>query len=302
VRIAFTEGEDVRQGDLLFVIDPRPFETALEAAKAAWDRDKAKATSAEAEARRYAGLVERGYVTKQQYDDARAGAEAAAATARADSAAVEAAGLDLAYCTIRAPISGRTGSVPVKQGSLIKANADEPLVVIQQMKPALVRFTVPERSLARIRNHSSEAPLRARAILPSDTTRAFEGVLSFFDNAVDPNTGTILLKASFPNEDAALWPGQFVDVFLDLEVRSGAVVAPPQAIQEGPQGSFVWVVGADSTAHPRPVVLGPRSGDVVVVEEGLQAGETVVVDGQLRLTKGAKTVAKSGLSAGGPAR
>jgi multidrug efflux system membrane fusion protein len=302
-RVCFEEGSDVRQGDLLFVIDPRLFDAALRGAEAALARDRARAVSARAQAERFAELVTKDYVTKQQFDDAQAEAAAAEATVLADSAAVESARLNLGYCSIRAPIAGRTGNVQVRQGNLVKAN-DEPLVTIEQLVPVRVAFGVPEPWLAQIRRYAASGDLEVRARLAADTTRTFVGNLTFIDNAIDEGTGTILLKATFPNEDRALWPGQFVDVFVDLTTRHDAVVVPSSAVQQGQQGSYIWVIGADQTASMRPVTLGPSVGNRVVIEQGLQAQEQVITGGQLRLVPGAKVTLKAapgpGQAAPGP--
>jgi membrane fusion protein, multidrug efflux system len=286
-RVGFAEGSEVRQGDLLLTIDPRPYEAALQAAEAALARDRARAGSARARAQRLADLVVKDYVTKQQYDDARAEAEAAAATVLVDSAAVVAARLDLEYCSIRAPITGRTGDLRVRAGNIIQANG-EPLVTIEQIVPVRVAFAVPEPSLPEIRRYSASGTLKVRARASSDTAQTFLGDLTFIDNTVDETTGTILLKATFPNEDRSLWPGQFVDVFVDLTVRQDAIVIPAAAVQQGQQGSYVWVIGADQSVSMRAVVPGPRTDSRIVVGTGLAAGEQVVTVGQLRLVPGAK--------------
>jgi multidrug efflux system membrane fusion protein len=301
-RVAFERGADVRKGELLFVIDPRPYEAALREAEADSARDEARAVSGDATARRYSELVEKGYVTRQQFDEAVADAEALKAVVRADRAALERARLDLEFCSIRAPISGRAGDLLVQPGNLIRANDDDPLVVIHQVSPVFVSFSLPERNLPEIRKHAAEGTLRVRAFLPTDPASSWEGSLAFIDNAVDGATGTILLKGTFPNEDRALWPGQFVDVELVLAVRRGAVVVPMEAVQVGQEGSFVYIVREDGTAEVRPVSPGPRAGDGIVIDEGLRPGEKVVVEGQLRLAPGAKVMIQpSGGAAGATA-
>jgi len=204
-----------------------------------------------------------------------------------DSAAVVAARLDLEYCSIRAPITGRTGDLRVRAGNIIQANG-EPLVTIEQIVPVRVAFAVPEPSLPEIRRYSASGTLKVRARASSDTAQTFLGDLTFIDNTVDETTGTILLKATFPNEDRSLWPGQFVDVFVDLTVRQDAIVIPAAAVQQGQQGSYVWVIGADQSVSMRAVVPGPRTDSRIVVGTGLAAGEQVVTVGQLRLVPGAK--------------
>src|SRR5206468_8561450 len=233
---AFREGDDVEAGQTLFQIDPRPFQAALDQAKAMLARDQAQAQSAVLDAERYAELVKQDYVTKSDYEAKRANAEALKAAVRADSAAVAAAQLNLDWAAIRAPFAGRTGRLLVREGNLVRANAEEPLVVINQIRPILVRFPVPERSLPDIQRHrSNRLPVR---VSPSkEDTTASEGLLTFVDNAVDTTTGTVLLKGEFPNRDNALWPGEFLSVRLQLYVDSSALVVPSQAVMTGQQGT-----------------------------------------------------------------
>ncbi|MBM3319614.1 MAG: efflux RND transporter periplasmic adaptor subunit [Candidatus Eisenbacteria bacterium] len=292
-RAVFEPGAEVRRGDLLFVVDRRPFEAALRQAEADSARDAARAASAEATAQRYADLVEKGYVTRKQYDEALADAEAWRAAVRADEAALETARLNLDFCSIRAPIGGRAGDILVHPGNLVRANDESPLVVIHQITPVYVGFSVPERRLSAIRRHADEGTLRVEASLPGETASAGEGELTFLDNAADEATGTILLKATFPNEKRTLWPGQFVDVKLTLATEKGAVLLPEEAIQTGQQGSYVFIVGPGDTAELRPVRTGARWNGGVVIEEGVRAGEKVVTEGQIRLFPGAKVAVKS---------
>ena len=291
VRIAFREGQDVEKGQVLFQIDPRPFQTTLAQAEAILSRDRAQASNAEQEAKRYAELAEREYVTAQQYDQARTGSVAAAATFAASEAAVEEARLNLQYATIRAPIAGRTGSLRVREGNLVRASDATALVTINQIRPILVRFAVPAANLALIQRYRSEK-LVVRA-QPVGGGPPSEGTLSFIDNAVDTTTGTILLKGTFPNTDGILWPGEFVNVRLQLYVEQNALVVPATAVVTGQQGSFVFVVGADSTAATKPVKLSRTAGEVSIVDAELSPGERVVVDGQLRLQQGSKVQIKA---------
>lgn len=311
-RVAFREGQDVTEGDLLLVVDPRPFEAALASARADSARDAARAVSARATAQRYAELTAKDYVTQQQYDEATAAAAALEASVVADRAAIRNAALNLSFCSIRAPISGRTGNLLVRQGNLVKASDDSPLVVIQQVTPIFVSFAVPEVYLADIRRYAADGELRVEAALrtaalrsadpgPADLgaevpggagAQVHQGSLTFIDNTVDRGTGTILLKATFANADEGLWPGQFVTATLYLTTRRGAVVVPAQAVQQGQQGSYVYAIGADQTATLKPVRAGQRWNGLVVVEEGVEAGEQVVTDGQLRLVPGAKVALK----------
>ena len=302
IHVGFKGGQNVKDGNLLFTIDPRPFETALQTALADSARDSAKAASAEAEEQRYAQLVQKDYVTQQEYDEAKANAMALRATLQADEAACKNARLNLSFCSIRAPISGRTGDVLVHAGNLVKANDDNPLVVIEQIVPVYVTFSVPEQRLPEIRKCAAAGELRVEATVPGETTGVYTGELTFVDNAVDQTTGTILLKATFANADESLWPGQFVNVSLILTVRHGAVVIPMQSVQKGQQGSFVYLIKPDSSAAMQSIALGPETGGGVVVEEGLRAGDLVVTDGQLRLSPGAKVDIKPGVQIGGTAR
>ncbi len=296
-RINFREGDDVRQGQVLFEIDPRPFIAALQQAKGVLARDQAQLTSARADAERLSGLAAQEYVTAQQNDQARAAAAALEATVEADRAAVESAQLNLQYATIRAPIGGRAGSLLVRQGNLVRANSGTSLVTINQVKPILVRFAVPAAHLGEIRKfRDRRLPVRAH---PSDDGAVSDGRLSFLDNAVDTTTGTILLKAAFPNQDAALWPGEFVNVSLELYIQRDVLVVPVAAMVMGQQGPYVFVVKPDQTTETRNVKVDRNAGDVAVITEGLREGEQVVTEGQLRLTAGAKVQVKQ--PAGPPA-
>lgn len=300
MRVAFTEGQDVRSGDLLFTLDTRPYESALQSAQADSARNAAQAVSAQAREQRYAELIGKDYVTKQDFDEAKANAAALRATLQANAAAVRNARLNLSYCTIRAPISGRTGTVFARQGNLVSANDANPLVVIEQLVPVQVSFAVPEQRLAEIRRYAGEGALRVRVTANGDSTGNREGVLAFIDNAVDRNTGTILLKATFPNEDQTLWPGQYVDVSLVLTTLPGAVVVPTPAVQKGQRGDFVYLVKPDQTVGMQPVTVALALDDQVVVSQGVQPDDRVVTDGQLRLFPGAKIEIRLGI-AGGPA-
>jgi multidrug efflux system membrane fusion protein len=293
-RIDFREGQDVQKGDVLFVIDRRPYEAALAQARANLERDRARATKAEQDQRRYAELVAKDYVTKSQADQADADASAALATLKADEAAVQNAELDLSYCTIEAPISGRAGGLLLHAGNMVKANDDKPLVVINQVQPVFVKFSVPETSLALIKEHISAGRALVVTAVPSDdTSRVEKGELSFLDNAVNPATGTIELKATFANATQALWPGQFVTVSLVLSSEANALVIPTQAVQTGQMGSFVFVVKPDLTVEARPVEVARTHGTLSVVAKGLKEGERVVTDGQLRLAPGTSVEIKS---------
>jgi len=291
--VHFNEGDDVKKGDVLFQIDPSIYRAALNQSLANLARDSATASSSEADAERYSGLVEKGYVTKQQAGDMAMAAAAARATVRADSALVENARLDLAHCTVRAPISGRTGSLLVHIGNLVKANGDQPLVVINEIAPVRVSFSVPEGQFSEIRRRAQGGALAVEVSTPGDSVRVSGGTLTFVDNAVDPSTATVLLKATFPNTNHALWPGQFVNVNLRLGELNNAVVVPSNAVESGQEGDFVYVIQPDLTVKMQKVTTGLEFEGFTVIESGITAGDRVVTDGQLRLTPGAKVVVQS---------
>ena len=290
--VGFREGQNVKAGDLLFRIDPRPFQASLAQAEANLARDRAQAKNAGADAARYAGLVEKDYVTREQYDQVRANADALASTVHASEAAVENARLQVAYCTITAPIAGRTGGLLLHPGNVVKANDDKPLVVINQIEPVYVTFSSPESALADLRQPGA-APLAVTAVSASDTAHPRQGALTFIDNAVDATTGTITATATFLNRDDALWPGQFVNVTIVLRTQPGAIVVPSPAVQTGQSGSYVYVIKPDSTVESRPVTVDRTQGALSVVGKGLAPGERVVTDGQLRLTPGARVEIKA---------
>jgi multidrug efflux system membrane fusion protein len=287
----FTEGQDVSKGDLLFTLDRRPFDTALQQAEANLAKDQAQLENAKAEADRYTKLFQEGIVSKEQYDSMRTNADALAASVRADKAAIEKARIDLSYCTIQAPIEGRTGAVLVHAGNLVKDN-DAALVVVNQIHPIYVTFSVPEQYLADIKRYRAAGPLKVEVIIPNQEQKPAQGVLTFIDNAVDSTTGTIKLKGTFENPDNRLWPGQFVNVALTLTTQSNAVVVPSQAVQTGQVGQYVFVVKQDMTAEYRPVVVGNNIAGETVIQKGIQAGETVVTDGQLRVVPGMRVAIK----------
>jgi multidrug efflux system membrane fusion protein len=292
-KVGFKDGEDVQKGQLLFQIDPRPYEALLAQARAQLERDRAMAKWSEDEVKRYAGLVQKDYVTREQFDSTRSNAAAAMATVKADEAAVENARLQLSYCAVTAPISARAGSVLVYPGNQVKGNDDKPLVVLNQIQPVYVSFAVPESSLDAIRRHTGPGQkLPVAASASGDPSHAETGELTFLDNTVDPTTGTILLKATFSNQNEVLWPGEYVDVVLRLATEPGAIVVPSQAVQTGQAGQYVYVVKNDLTVESRPVKVSRTHGSLSVVANGLQAGERVVTDGQLRLSPGAKVEIK----------
>ncbi len=293
--VHFKEGQDVKKGELLFTIDRRSYEADLMQAEANLARDIAQAQDAEAQAHRSEKLMQEGIIAKEQSDRVRANADALQAAVRADRAAVENARLRLSYCSIFSPLDGRTGSLIVHQGNLVKANEAPALVVINQIQPIYVNFSVPEQYLAEIKKYMVAGKLKVEAFLPNDHENPQHGLLTFVDNAVNSATGTIRLKATYANKEKRLWPGQFVDVVLTLTTQPNALVVPSQALQTGQGGQYVFVVKMDLTAEPRPVVVGRTVGGDTVIEQGLQPGERVVTDGQLRLVPGAKVEVKSAL-------
>jgi multidrug efflux system membrane fusion protein len=295
-RVGFKDGQNVKKGDVLFQIDPRPYEATLAQARAQLERDRAVAKNNEEDSKRYADLVQKDYVTKEQYESTRSNATASLATVKADEAAVENARLQLAYCTVTAPISARAGSVLVYPGNQVKGNDDKPLVVLNQVKPVYVTFSVPESSLAAIRQHArpgEKLVVTATASGSAGSAPAAQtGELTFLDNAVDMTTGTIVLKATFGNETEALWPGEYVDVLLTLATEAGAIVVPSQAVQTGQAGQYVYVVKSDLTVESRPVKVSRTYGKLTIVSAGVTPGERIVTDGQLRLAPGAKVEIK----------
>jgi membrane fusion protein, multidrug efflux system len=295
VQVNFKEGQDVKQGDLLFVIDPRPYEAALRQVEANLVRDKALATKAQADAGRYAELIRKQFVSQQDYDQAKATAESLGATVHADEVAVQNAKLNLSYCYIKAPISGRTGSLIAHQGNMIKDNADTAMVVINQIQPIYVSFAIPEQNLAEIRKYMAMEKVPVEAVIAGQENNPEVGVLTFIDNAVDKATGTILCKATFTNEAKRLWPGLFINVVVKLSSQPNAVLAPSRAIQSSQEGDIVFVIKPDLTVEIRPVGVGRSIDGDVIITKGLTPGERVVTDGQLRLVPGAKVEIKTGL-------
>jgi membrane fusion protein, multidrug efflux system len=295
VQVNFKEGQDVKQGDLLFVIDPRPYEAALKQVEANLARDKALATKAQSDARRYAELIRKQFVSQQDYDQAKATADSLSATVNADQVAVQNAKLNLSYCYIKAPISGRTGSLIAHQGNMIKENADTAMLVINQIQPIYVSFAIPEQNLAAVRKFMAAEKIKVEAIIAGQENNPEMGVLSFIDNTVDKTTGTILCKATFTNESKRLWPGLFVNVVVQLSTQPNAILVSSQAVQTSQEGQIVFVVKPDLTVEIRPVEVGRPINGEVIITKGLKPGERVVTDGQLRLVPGAKVEIKTGL-------
>ena len=288
-RVAFAEGDDVREGQLLFEIDPRPFRAELERVQGVLARDEAQLARARADSARYEALAAQGYVTREQNDQIQGDLRALAATVSADRAAVERARFDLGNATVRAPISGRTGQLAFREGNVVRAQSDAALVTINEVRPVLVRFAVPESDFAELRARGGvdrALPVRIRSTV-GDTARVIEGVLAFVDNAIDRTTGAVTLKARVQNADGALWPGQFVQVSLELAVDQDAITMPAKAAMTTANGIFVFVLGDDGKAKRLPVTLGRQLGDLALVTSGLSGGERVIVDGQQRIGDGA---------------
>jgi len=285
-RIHFTEGSDVEKGALLISIDPEPFQATLSQYEAALVKNQAQERFAREQAERYAGLVKDGVVTRDQYESLLANAASLAAAVAADRAAIRNARIQLNYCSIRSPIAGRTGTVALQAGNLVKAN-DLPIVTINQLTPIYVTFSLPEKRLGEIKRAMAAGELKIEATIPNEPGSSEAGTISFLDNAVNAATGTIKLKGVFANKARKLWPGQFTEVLLTLAARQNAVVVPTHAIQTSQEGEFVYVVKPDNTVEMRTVTASAAAGEETVIDKGLAAGEIVVTDGQLRLTPGA---------------
>lgn len=297
VQVFFTDGDEVRASQKLFQIDPRPYQAALAQARGNLARTRQQAENARADVRRYAPLRRGGYVSPQQYDTAVAAARSLDADLAALRAAVRRAELDLANCLITSPIEGRTGAVLVQRGNVVEANQTAPLVVVAALRPAFAAFSVPERNVAALRQGLGRLAVEATA---GGQTR--RGTLTFVNNAADPAAGTILARATFPNDDEALWPGAFVDVRVVLGVRRGAVVVPPAAVTSTQAGDSVFVVKPDRTVELRQVEVAQADDRTAVIAAGVRAGEQVVIDGQLDLTPGVRVAPRAaGGAAGGPA-
>jgi len=291
--VNFNEGDDVKMGQVLFTLDRRPLEAALQQAEANLARDLAQAANARAQAVRYQDLAERGIATREQVGTMSTTAEALEATVGADRAAVENAKVQLQYATIASPLSGRTGALMVHAGNLVRANDAAPLVIINQVAPINVSFGIPESQLPDFKRYLAQRSLHVEARPPNETGPASTGRISFVDNAVDQTTGTIKIKGTFPNDDRRLWPGQFVNIVVTLTTDPAAVVVPTVAVQAGQQGQYVFVVKPDQTVDLRAVTVARTSGTETIVKDGLQAGETVITDGQIRLVPGSRISVKT---------
>lgn len=292
-KIFFKEGQDVGQGQLLFQLDKRPFQADLDKAIGMLKHDEATAENSRLQAERYTALEKQGVISREQADLQRSQAKADASAVQADQAAVEAARVQLQYTDIKSPIDARTGALLINLGNLVKANDTPFLVQLNQVAPIYVTFSIPEVSLGEVRRYASSRQLKVLAYPKGQTANAAEGTLTFIDNAVDTQTGTVKLKGTFVNKDRRLWPGEFVDVALELSVQKNAIVVPSKAIQLGQQGEYVYVVTPDSTAESRLVKSSGTYQDLTLVSDGLRAGERVIVNGLLRVAPNAKVVVQS---------
>ncbi len=293
VEVGFKEGEEVPRGRLLFKIDPRPYQAALRQAEANFLRDTAQKDQARSQERRYQELLAKNFVSKEAYAQIRTNADTAEAVAQGSRAALDNATLNLEYCTIRSPIDGYPGKIQIQMGNLVKANDTLALVVINQVHPIYVNFSVPEQQLRAVRGYMSSGPLAVEALAPGSDQPAASGTLVFVDNAVDPSTGTIKLRAQFRNRENTLWPGQFVNVRIKLYDQKDALIVPSRSVQTGPNGQYVFVVKPDMTTELRKVTVERTEGDRAIIANGLEKGERVVTQGQLRLGAGAKVEVKS---------
>jgi membrane fusion protein, multidrug efflux system len=296
VKVAFVEGQYVKAGDLLIQIDPRPFQAQLEQAEANKAKDQANLENAQRDLTRFAALLPGGLATtRQQYDTQRALVSQLTASVQADQAQIDAANLNVVYSSITSPIDGITGLRLVDIGNLVQASTATPLVVVTQIKPIYVTFTIPERDLDRVRQAMAEQPLEVRAFNGDETQQLSVGTLKVVNNQVDQGTGTVTLKAEFANQDAALWPGEFVNAHLVLDVVKNGVTVPSAAVQMGPTGAFVYVVTGASMAEVRPVTVTQVEGNTALIAIGLQVGDRVVVSGQTNLSPNAKVTVQPGV-------
>lgn len=302
----FKEGQDVKKGQLLFTIDPRPLEAALKQAEANLARDSAQLNNWREQVKRYRELVDKQYVSKEQYDQIKTNADAAEAVVDADKAAVDNAKVQLSYCYIYSPVNGRVGTLLVNEGNLVRSNDASPLLVINQLVPIYVTFNVPEQYLADIKRRMAAGKLTVQAGFPSDASRPEQGTLVFVDNTVDRTTGTIKLKGEFRNSELRLWPGQYTNVVLTLSTQEGAVVVPSDAIQVGPEGQQVFVVKEDKRVEVRPVTVGQSQEGESIITKGLAPGEVLVREGQFLLGPNSrveiKTAGADASNSGGQSR
>ncbi|WP_170920883.1 efflux RND transporter periplasmic adaptor subunit [Enhydrobacter aerosaccus] len=288
VKISFNEGQEVKAGDPLFQIDPRPFQAALEQAKAAKQRDEAQLSGAQLDLDRYGKLIGSGFQSRQSYDQQKTTVDSLKASITADQAAIDNAELNLTYADIRAPISGRTGQRMVDLGNLIQAGQSTTLVIINQIKPIYVNFTIPQYANHHLRKRQSNTPLPVFAYSADDKMKLAEGQISLIDNQIDTATGTLRLKGEFANTDESLWPGEFVNVRLEVGMHKDAVTVPQRAVMQGANGYYAFVIKPDNTAEHRAIEVEMNQDGMSVIAKGINVGEKVVVDGQYRLTNGSR--------------
>ncbi len=288
VGVEFTEGQNVKAGSPLIRIDPRPFQAAIEQAEAVKERDAAQLASAQADLARSADLVGRGFKSRQTYDQQKALVDQLTASLKGDDAQIGTARLNLSYATIRSPIDGRLGARLVDIGNMVRGSDAAGLVTVAQLKPIFVNFTLAQDNIDRIREHQAKGPLEVQAYSGDGKNLRATGKVTLIDNAVDQATGTIRLKASFANDDERLWPGEFVNVRVVLTVRKGVSTVPAQTVQDGPTGHYAYVIKDDNTVERRQVDVAAVQDGIAVVSKGLAPGEKIVVEGQYRLTQGAR--------------
>jgi membrane fusion protein, multidrug efflux system len=288
VKVAFQEGQDVKEGDLLFQIDPRPYQAALDRAVAAKQRDEAQLEGAQLDLDRYGKLIGSGFQSRQSYDQQKAQVDSLKAAIVGDQAAIDTAKLNLVYSDIRAPIDGRTGQRLVDLGNLVQTSQNTTLVSITQIKPIFVNFTVPQYANHNLRKSQAQRPLTAYAYNADDTYKLAEGTVTLVDNQIDITTGTLRLKATYENKDEQLWPGEFVSIRLQLSTRKGATTVPQRAVMQGASGPYGYIVKADNTVERRVLEVAATQDGIAVITKGVAIGEKIVVDGQYRLTDGAR--------------
>ena len=288
VRVDFKEGQDVKEGDPLFQIDPRSYQAAVDQAQAAKQKDEANLAGAQADLERYEKLLTPGWQTRQSYDQQKAQVAQLQAAIKGDEAQINTAKINLGYTDIRSPIDGRLGARLVDKGNIVHANDNTPLVMITELKPIFVSFTLPQESLDDVHENNKQAPLVVRAYSGDGKKELAEGKLTLIDNMIDQATGTIHLKARFDNENERLWPGEFVSLRVILSMRRGVATVPQQTVQQGPNGHYAYVIKPDNTVERRAVEVASIQDGIAVITKGLAENERVVVDGQFRLTEGAR--------------
>jgi multidrug efflux system membrane fusion protein len=288
VKVFFREGQEVKEGDPLFEIDPRPYQAALEQAQAAKQKDEAQLAGAKLDLERYSKLLGTGYQTRQSYDQQTALVNQLTAAIKGDQAQIDNAALNLSYADIRSPIDGRLGARLVDKGNLVHANDNTALVTITELKPIFVSFTLPQDTLDEVRQQQQKEPLVVRAYSSDGNTLLSQGKLTLIDNSIDQTTGTIHLKARFDNQDERLWPGEFVSLRVVLMTRPNVATVPSQTVQEGPDGNYAYIIKPDNMVERRAVTVAAVQDGIAVITKGLSPGERVVVDGQYRLTQGAR--------------